>query len=542
MASKAGGPISRSEVIARAKDWMRQMPPYCAGGQSVCTWYWDIGKTRKYRPDCSGFVDMAWHLNADPNTGGLPKFANPVAKKDLKPGDLLDDVGDGHAVLFEKWADSGHTKIWYYGETHSGASMEHQRGNVSSGSLAGHPAGNYKAYAYKKIQGGGTPPPEQKKTTLAYTGPTSLINGSAAKLSAKLSDTRGKPVANRSVDFALGSGSSEQTCKGTTDADGHAGCTIDPVKQTGESATVTASFAGDDTYAASKDTATVTLKKDTKLAYSGPASVSNGSAAKLAATLKDIDGKAVSGRSVDLALGSGSGEQTCKGTTDADGQAACTVDAVKQPLTDEATVPVAASFAGDDAYNASKVSGTVKLQYVTGRSFGLSADVPLLGLPISIKPTPDTGQVRTAEATTTAPPCAQNVGALLVSAGVLCAKVAAQTGPMSATSTANVADASIGLLGLPVIGLSGVKSTATSTCTAQTGGVDLNLTVAGIPIHVGDTPNLNVDLGVLGTKLVVNEQVTNADGSLTVNAAHLTGPGGINIVVASSTSAAHNCT
>jgi hypothetical protein len=42
-------------------------------------------------------------------------------------------------------------------------------------------------------------------------------------------------------------------------------------------------------------------------------------------------------------------------------------------------VPVAANFAGDDAYNASKTSATVKLQYVTGRAFGLSADIPLLG-------------------------------------------------------------------------------------------------------------------------------------------------------------------
>jgi hypothetical protein len=51
-----------------------------------------------------------------------------------------------------------------------------------------------------------------------------------------------------------------------------------------------------------------------------------------------------------------------------------------------------------------------------------------------------------------------------------------------------------------------------------------------------------VGLGILGTKLVVNEQIKNADGGLTVNAAHLTGPGGIDIVIASSTAAAHNCT
>ncbi len=403
------------------------MPRYCANSKANCAnagtpWTSDIGDTRQYRPDCSGFVDMAWHLNADPNTDSLPGSATRIAIKDLQPGDLLDNIGDGHAVLFEKWVDSAHTKLWYFAETHPGASMEHERGSLSS-TVAGWPAGHYTAYQYKKIQGG-DPPPTQKETTLAYTGLDFVANGSVAKLSAKLTEKAGKVVANRSVDLAVGA-------------------------------------------------------------------------------------------------------QTCKGTTDADGQASCTIDDVKQTLTDDATVPVTANFAADDAYNASKTSATVKLQYVTGRAFGLSADIPLLGTPIAIKPTPDTGVVRTADAATNAPPCAQNISALLLSAGTLCGKVVAQTG--------------IGLVGLPVIGLSGVKSTATGTCTAQTGAVDLTLTVAGTPIHVGDTPNLKVDLGILGTKLVVDEQTKNADGSLTVNAAHLTGPGGIDIVVASSTAAAHNC-
>ncbi|WP_418959692.1 choice-of-anchor P family protein [Streptomyces tritici] len=281
-------------------------------------------------------------------------------------------------------------------------------------------------------------------------------------------------------------------------------------------------------------------KKDTALAWSGPASVSNGSPAALAATLTEKDGGApVAGRKVGLTLGSGAGAQSCEGTTDAAGRASCTVPSVNQPLNADATVPAAARFAGDDAYKESEATATVRLQYVSGRAFGLQADVPLLGLPVRVGPTPDTGQVRTAGAESRAPACANGINALVLSAQTLCARVDTRTGPSAATSTASVEEARIGLPGLPVVALSGVKATSTASCTAATGRTELTLTVAGTPVEVGDLPNVNVDLG-LGARLVVNEQVRTA-GGLTVNAVHLTAPGGIDVVVASATAAAHNC-
>ncbi|WP_137991199.1 DUF1906 domain-containing protein [Streptomyces vilmorinianum] len=281
-------------------------------------------------------------------------------------------------------------------------------------------------------------------------------------------------------------------------------------------------------------------KKDTALAWSGPATVSNGSPAALSATLTEKDGGApVADREVSLALGAGSGVQTCEATTDAAGKATCTVPAVDQPLNADATVPATAAFAGDDAFKESQTSAVLKLRHVTGRAFGLKADVPLLGLPVRIEPTPDTGTVRTAGAGTKAPACAAGVNALLLSADTLCARVETRTGPSSATATASVEEARIGLPGLPVVGLSGVRATSTSSCTDTTGSTDLTLTVAGAPVEVGDLPNVTVDLG-LGAKLVVNEQIETA-GGLTVNAVHLIAAGGIDIVVASSTTAAHNC-
>src|SRR5262245_61516826 len=107
-ASTIGGQISRSEVLTRAQDWNNRNVQYCTYDQTTCAnegtpWAWDIDHTRLYRPDCSGFVDMAWHLGADPNTAGLPSsaYTTQISKADLQLGDILDDVPDGHVVLFE---------------------------------------------------------------------------------------------------------------------------------------------------------------------------------------------------------------------------------------------------------------------------------------------------------------------------------------------------------------------------------------------------------------------------------------------------------
>ncbi|MEV0317385.1 choice-of-anchor P family protein [Streptomyces sp. NPDC050658] len=281
----------------------------------------------------------------------------------------------------------------------------------------------------------------------------------------------------------------------------------------------------------------------TTLAYTGDKSVSNGSGAKLSAVLKAKDSEEpVEGREVAFELGDGDTAQTCEGKTDDKGTATCTVDVADQKLTDDATVPLKASFAGDDAYTKSEDTEKLKLQHVEGRSYGLAAQVPLPILPIGIDPTPDTGTVQTAGAETKAPACAQGISALVLNADALCAKVVTKTGPSGATATATVADASIGLPGLPVIGISGLTSTSSSSCEAAKGGVSLKLTVAGTPVDIPDTPGHEVDLGLAG-KLVVNEQlpVDGADQGLTVNAVHLTTLAGADVVIGSSTTSAHDC-
>ncbi len=279
------------------------------------------------------------------------------------------------------------------------------------------------------------------------------------------------------------------------------------------------------------------VQKDTALAYDGPTTVSNGSPAPLSAKLTETEGGApVADREVTLTLGT---DQTCKAKTDTAGKAACTIPAVAQPLTDSATVPLKATFAGDEAYKPSEASAELKLQHVTARSYGLSATVPVLVLPIVIAPTPDTGEVRTADARTVAPACTQNISALVLTADALCANVTTTTGPSTSTAKSTLTKLSLGLPGLPVIEATGITATSTSTCTASTGTTDLKLTIAGTPVTVPDIPDYAIDLGA-GAKIVVNEQTRTATG-LTVNALHISGLGGADVVVASSTSAAHNC-
>ncbi|NLU68823.1 M23 family metallopeptidase [Streptomyces sp. HNM0574] len=282
-------------------------------------------------------------------------------------------------------------------------------------------------------------------------------------------------------------------------------------------------------------------KQATKLEYTGPGSVANGSPAEVSARLTADGGKPVADRKVRLTLGGGDTAQSCEGTTGAEGGATCRIDTAKQPLNGEGTLPVRAEFAGDGQFEPSKADARVKLAHVTGRATGLTVKSPLPGLE-AVGPAPDTGDVRSADTGRQAPPCAAEVRAVLLTAGTLCAEVNTRPGPLSSTATASVERVKLGLPALPAIEVSGVSSRSTSTCERQTGSVDLDLTVGGRKIDTGGVADQKVDLGLGGAQLVVNEQVKGPDGALTVNAVHLKAPGGVDVTLASSTSAARNCT
>ncbi|WP_199566906.1 choice-of-anchor P family protein [Streptomyces triticagri] len=281
------------------------------------------------------------------------------------------------------------------------------------------------------------------------------------------------------------------------------------------------------------------VAKDTVLEYTGPGTVSNGSPAELSATLTEEDGGApVPDADVTLTIGPDDDAQECTGTTDTEGTATCSTEDLDQKLTDDATLPVTATFEGTETHKASETTADVKLQHVTGRAYALSAEVPLPVLPVGIDPTPDTGEVRTAGEETVAPECTQEVSAVVITAAVLCSEVAAKTGPSSVTASAELTDAHIGVPGLPVIEGSGLTAESTSSCTGSEGSTSLTLTIAGSPVTVPDTPNHTIDLGL--AKIVTNEQTETEDG-LEVTALHLTSPAGVDVTLGHAESAALNC-
>jgi FtsP/CotA-like multicopper oxidase with cupredoxin domain len=94
----------------------------------------------------------------------------------------------------------------------------------------------------------------KETTTLQYTGPTVILNGSNATMSALLLEDDTPPVVGRTVDFTLGA----QACSGVTNAGGVASCVI-PVASVLGSVPITAAFAGDAYYLPSDDADTAIL-------------------------------------------------------------------------------------------------------------------------------------------------------------------------------------------------------------------------------------------------------------------------------------------
>lgn len=101
---------------------------------------------------------------------------------------------------------------------------------------------------------GGSPGLPKPPSDISYTGATQGATGSTATLSAKLTDSNGKALNNKTVTLTLGS----QSCTDTTDGGGNASCTV-TISQPAGSYPATATFAGDGSYAGSTDSATFTV-------------------------------------------------------------------------------------------------------------------------------------------------------------------------------------------------------------------------------------------------------------------------------------------
>ena len=142
-ASARGGPISRAEVIWRAQQWVDRQPgPYDQGGYSP-----GPDGDYHYRRDCSGYVAMAWHLDANPWTGSLPGFSREIPRADLRPGDILNSHWH-HVILFHQWTDDrGGFSYYTFGST----PVRRLRANIHDAYIDGRPNAEYKALRYTKI-------------------------------------------------------------------------------------------------------------------------------------------------------------------------------------------------------------------------------------------------------------------------------------------------------------------------------------------------------------------------------------------------------
>ncbi|HZU58716.1 MAG TPA: Ig-like domain-containing protein [Actinocrinis sp.] len=375
----------------------------------------------------------------------------------------------------------------------------------------------------------------QKRTSsLSITGGAATGDyNDPASVAATLTDELG-PVAGQTVTFTL---NGAETCSAVTNGSGVASCPITPQEAAGPYP-LTASFAGSATDLGSTATATFTVThEETTTTYTGPAKAANGAPLTLSGVLKEDGTAPISGRTLTFTLGSGGSAQSCSGTTDATGSASCTIASVNQPAA-TTTVPVTAAFAGDAYYQPSSATATLKFQYLTGRAFGLSSS----GL-VGISPVPDTGPIATAAAGTFGPPCVVRISGL-IAADTLCAKVVTSLNPGTSAASASVQDATIGVIGVPVIKVGLVQTSSTTTCAGSSGDATVtSLSVGGIPVNVNLHPGANTTVNVLGVTIILNEQsaVPGADQGLTVNAVHIKVLGLLDVVLASSTSDIHNC-
>jgi hypothetical protein len=374
----------------------------------------------------------------------------------------------------------------------------------------------------------------KKASQLSITGGASTSDfNDPATVAAVLSDSGG-PLSGEPVTFTL---NGSETCSATTDGTGSASCSLTPQEAAG-TYTLLASFGGDATHFGTSATANfVVTLEETTLTYTGPGKAANGQPLTLSGVLQEDGVTPIAGRTVTFTIGSGGSAQSCAGTTSGSGSASCTIASVNQPAS-STTVPVSAVFAGDAFYKPASASATLKFQFMTGRAFGIESS----GL-VGISPTPDTGPVATAGASTVAPPCVVTISGL-ITAHTLCAKVVTAVNPGTSTATASVQDATIGVLGLPVIRIGLVQSSSKTTCAGSSGDVTItSITVGGVVVNVNIHPGPNTTVTVLGVTLVLNEQlpVPGADQGLTVNAVHVSVLGLLDVIVASATSDIHNC-
>ncbi|WP_394846360.1 VCBS repeat-containing protein [Pendulispora brunnea] len=176
-------PISVSEIMARAHEWVDKAVPYCGGvrgGRDVLCGGtcnrppapWDA-----YRSDCSGYVAWSWQLGADLTTatfvndrGGANGWTT-ISIDNLQAGDAL--VTNGHIKLFSHFVASNTMDILEEYDCDRVA-----REAVQSFTRSGNTvkfAGDGRVYHAIRRNGVVNPPPVHRASSLSGEGRAEII-------------------------------------------------------------------------------------------------------------------------------------------------------------------------------------------------------------------------------------------------------------------------------------------------------------------------------------------------------------------------------
>ncbi len=180
-------------------------------------------------------------------------------------------------------------------------------------------------------------------STVAYTGPTTATNGQPVTLTGTLTTdtpTAGTPLPTKVVTIKIGSGSTTQTCNGTSDANGNVSCTIPSVDQTTSDVPITTSFGGD-AYDSPVSTTTSAMVTEPTTLMVNSATGDYSDATQVSGVLTDsVTNAPIPNEPVTLTL---NGTETCTATTDSAGMATCTIT----PGEPAATYSLTGTFGGD---------------------------------------------------------------------------------------------------------------------------------------------------------------------------------------------------
>jgi hypothetical protein len=151
LSAVVGQPVDRPEALSRAAQWVGVVS--YSQDQKLAA---PDGDGHTYRPDCSGFVSMAWHLPKkadgwDFNTGDFGAWSGKMylsSLDELRAGDAILGVSYGHIALFDHWDDSQHTSATVYEEYKTGTTAAHH--SVSRGFYT---TNGFRGIRYLKMSG-----------------------------------------------------------------------------------------------------------------------------------------------------------------------------------------------------------------------------------------------------------------------------------------------------------------------------------------------------------------------------------------------------